>query len=119
LRHCDVRLIGACFREHGIASLSPRLGIMIPALNEGPRLSALLVSLSELPCAAEILVVDGVSCDDTLTVARSQAGVSLVQRLPGRAVQMNVGAARARGEMLWFLHADRYIPAQHIKYATS
>lgn len=36
----------------------------------------------------------------------------------GRAVQQNAGAGAARGEMLWFLHADSRLPAATVAAAT-
>jgi rSAM/selenodomain-associated transferase 2 len=52
----------------------------------------------------EIIVVDGGSTDATEAAA---AGADLfLHAPPGRASQMNAGAARARGDLLLFLHAD-------------
>jgi len=36
---------------------------------------------------------------------------SIVTSAPGRARQMNAGAAKARGDVLLFLHADTRLPA--------
>ena len=56
-----------------------------------------------------MIVVDGGSSDDTVALARPRA--DLVLSAPrGRAAQMNAGAARARGEVLLFLHADSHLP---------
>ncbi len=58
----------------------------------------------------EIIVVDGGSVDDTAAKA-SEAGTLVFQSLKtGRASQMNVGAYRAQGVTLFFLHADTRPP---------
>ena len=58
---------------------------------------------------AEVIVVDGGSRD--ATVARAGPLADTVISAPrGRASQMNAGAARARGEILLFLHADTLLP---------
>jgi rSAM/selenodomain-associated transferase 2 len=77
--------------------------VIIPTLNEAASLATTLAHLREQgPC--EVLVVDGGSSDGTLDAA---AGADVVLVGPrGRAAQMNLGAARARGELLLFLHAD-------------
>jgi rSAM/selenodomain-associated transferase 2 len=53
----------------------------------------------------EIIVVDGGSSDATCRIAATAANL-LLHSPRGRAVQMNLGAGRARGDVLLFLHAD-------------
>jgi rSAM/selenodomain-associated transferase 2 len=84
----------------------PRLSIVIPCLNEAGRLPLLLDDLAPLRrLGHEIIVVDGGSGDGTPEQAASGADRVLVSAA-GRARQMNVGAAAARGDALWFVHAD-------------
>ena len=56
----------------------------------------------------EIIVVDGGSTDDTVSVAK-QFTKKVFTCPPGRARQMNEGARNAEGEILLFLHADAHI----------
>ena len=56
-----------------------------------------------------MIVVDGGSSDQTLSVAR-QAGCRTIAGPRGRSRQMNRGAAAARGELLLFVHADTLLP---------
>jgi len=86
------------------------LSIIIPVLNEAENIPALLDSLQPLRRrGAEVVVVDGGSSDDTADLARAGADQVLLSA-PGRARQMNAGAAAARGEILCFLHADSRLP---------
>lgn len=88
----------------------PRLSIIIPCLNEVARLPVLLNDLAALRnLGHEIIVVDGGSGDGTLEQAASGAD-RLLRCSPGRARQMNAGAAAARGDAFWFLHADTRVP---------
>ncbi len=81
------------------------LSVVIPVWNEASRLPRLLDALEgSRPPPAEVVVVDGGSTDGTTEVADSRARVLRAPR--GRATQQNAGAAEARGEVLWFLHAD-------------
>lgn len=84
-----------------------KLSVIIPVLNEEAALPGCLKALKEngvfLP-SHEILVVDGGSHDKTLSIALKEA--ELIQSPKGRALQMNEGANQAKGEWLWFVHAD-------------
>ncbi|MGQ0658603.1 MAG: TIGR04283 family arsenosugar biosynthesis glycosyltransferase [Chromatiales bacterium] len=88
-----------------------RVSIVIPVLNEEIALPATLECLQLWrPAGHEVIVVDGGSEDQTLTVAQPLADCVL-KSMPGRARQMNRGAAVAAGEWLLFLHADTLLPA--------
>jgi rSAM/selenodomain-associated transferase 2 len=86
------------------------LSVIIPVLNEAPLISEFLRRTKRLGDSIELIVVDGGSTDGTPMLATPLADqVILASR--GRASQMNAGAAIARGEVLWFLHADSSPPA--------
>ncbi|MFO1324697.1 MAG: TIGR04283 family arsenosugar biosynthesis glycosyltransferase [Burkholderiales bacterium] len=88
-----------------------RLSIIVPALEESATITATLAALQPLRAQGhEVIVVDGGSRDATLLIARLLADVAFAGRR-GRALQMNAGAARARGDVLLFLHADSLLPA--------
>jgi len=85
------------------------IGIVIPTLNEAAALPGLLEDLAKLPVPTDIVVADGGSADDTVSVAES-AGARVVSAPQGRGPQLNAGAAAANGEWLCFLHADVRMP---------
>jgi rSAM/selenodomain-associated transferase 2 len=88
------------------------VSIIIPTLNEAGHLGRTLHQLEILdPPAAEVIVVDGGSADATLAIAEVNGCRTVRSERPGRAVQMNRGAALARGEALCFLHADTLVPS--------
>lgn len=83
----------------------PEVGVVIPAIDEEEALPGLLDDLSRLALPSRVVVVDGGSSDGTVKAAR--AGGALVMRSrPGRARQMNAGAAFLDSPWLFFLHAD-------------
>ena len=86
------------------------ISVIIPAYNEEQALPATLHHLLKLPGDFEVLLVDGGSQDGTVAIASGAAGVTVLHAQKGRAIQMNVGAAMARGEWLLFLHADTLLP---------
>ena len=85
------------------------VSVIIPTLNEAPRLARALAPLWEEPKPVEVIVADGGSEDGTRRRARELGALCL--RAPrGRGSQMAAGAARASGESLVFLHADTLLP---------
>ncbi|MBD1821326.1 TIGR04283 family arsenosugar biosynthesis glycosyltransferase [Cyanobacteria bacterium FACHB-DQ100] len=83
-----------------------KISIVIPVLNEANALPKILsIQATDL----EIIVVDGGSQDETVEIAKSY-GVKVLHSIPGRAAQMNAGAAIATGGILLFLHADTRLP---------
>lgn len=89
------------------------ISIIIPVYNEADVLARNIVNIKKA-CAdelVEIIVVDGGSIDDTVTVART-ADALVVNSDNGRAKQMNHGATIAKGDILYFLHADSLPPMQ-------
>ena len=86
----------------------PLLSVIIPALNEEENIAECLASTRNAP-NVERIVIDGGSADRTAEIARS-CGAKVHISPPGRARQMNRGAALAAGSLLVFLHADTRLP---------
>jgi rSAM/selenodomain-associated transferase 2 len=88
--------------------------IIIPAYNEAGQIAATInkTQAANRGCNIEIIVVDGGSSDDTVNIAAACGARTIVSQRKGRAAQMNKGAASAKGEILYFLHADS-IPPQN------
>lgn len=94
----------------------PLLSIITPVYEEQEGINTLLrhVEGLQVPGGKEIVVVDGAPGRTTLqAVAPAPLGtpLTLLPSAAGRATQMNLGAAHARGEVLLFLHADTVLPS--------
>jgi len=84
---------------------------IIPTLNEVNCLPKLLARLNEgLEKGDEILVVDGGSTDGTIEICQNHNIEVLQSSKASRAIQMNAGAAQAKNEILFFIHADTLPP---------
>jgi len=91
-----------------------KLSIIIPVLNEQDAILECLDSLHTIRDQGhEVIVVDGGSEDDTISLVRPGADQVLMSK-PGRAVQMNTGAREAHGDLLLFLHVDTLLPVDAI-----
>lgn len=86
---------------------APEVSIIVPTLNEAGRIATSLLRLHRDFPEAELIVVDGGSADGTVELAREHATVIECER--GRGRQLRAGASAARGDMLWFIHADTRI----------
>lgn len=93
------------------------LSVIVPARNEAGTIGKTLESVmaGTLGCRPELIVVDGSSTDDTRHVAESM-GATVISTQPGRAKQMNAGAAAATGDTLLFLHADTLLPPDYPRH---
>ncbi|MBE7210106.1 MAG: glycosyltransferase [Gluconacetobacter diazotrophicus] len=87
------------------------LAIVVPALDEAstiPRLARTLAALH--PAAAEIVVVDGGSRDDTVALCR-RLGLRVIEHdRAGRAAQINRGVSATISPLVCVLHADTVLP---------
>lgn len=94
-------------------SNSPRISIIIPVLNEQdlvvPQHKAIL-NASSSKNLLEIIYVDGGSTDETIIIVK-KLHARILESDRGRARQMNCGAREAKGDILYFLHADTLPPA--------
>jgi len=89
------------------------ISVIVPVVDEAVALPATLDRLLAEVAAhghAEVIVVDGGSTDETLDVLARYPMATVLSAPRGRARQMNAGAARARGSVLLFLHADTLLP---------
>ena len=89
--------------------MNPRISIIIPVLNEATRIAGLLKQL-ERNGAIEVIVVDGGSSDGSRGLVSGFNWVKFISSPPGRGIQLNRGAEKSQGEILWFLHADSDLP---------
>jgi rSAM/selenodomain-associated transferase 2 len=87
-----------------------KLSVIVPMLNESPRIAGTLNALRRVAPDAEIIVVDGGSSDASIAIARPLCDV-LISASRGRALQMNAGAHRSHGDVLVFVHADTIVPS--------
>ncbi|MBK0382656.1 TIGR04283 family arsenosugar biosynthesis glycosyltransferase [Pedobacter sp. SD-b] len=97
------------------------LTVIIPTFNESENIQELLLHLQEISHRnIEIIVSDGGSTDGTQKLIEQHQNVILLNsQEKGRAKQMNAAAKVAKGDVLYFVHADTLPPKsfyEDIKY---
>ncbi|MEP7070860.1 MAG: TIGR04283 family arsenosugar biosynthesis glycosyltransferase [Verrucomicrobiota bacterium] len=85
------------------------ISVIIPALNEAGSLGQVIAAVGR-ENAVEIVLVDAGSADTTTSIARQAGAEILHSPRRQRAFQLNLGARKARGGVLLFLHADTVLP---------
>ncbi len=88
------------------------ISIIIPTYNEAEGIEKLVNQLMESSneTVIDLIVSDGGSEDGTIEKAASAGATALLSPRKGRAAQMNYGASLAKGDVLYFIHADSFPP---------
>lgn len=94
--------------------LDRKISIIIPVYNEAPIIEKLMDNLDQFKDDCEIIFVDAASSDGSQTIIGERYRIV---RSPdkGRSNQMNYGASLARGDILFFLHADSYLSSHALE----
>jgi rSAM/selenodomain-associated transferase 2 len=94
-----------------------RISVIIPTLNEqdnlGPLINHLLLHGGNN--LADITVVDANSTDRTPIIAIEKGCKLIETKQKSRGHQMNRGAKEAKGDILYFVHADAFPPTTFIQ----
>ncbi|GAB3499639.1 TIGR04283 family arsenosugar biosynthesis glycosyltransferase [Spirosoma knui] len=82
--------------------------IIIPTFNEAESIGQLVGKLLAFggTSLVDVLVIDAGSPDGTADLAQKAGATVRQSPRPGRAAQMNFGATLAKGDILYFVHAD-------------
>lgn len=94
-----------------------KITVVIPTLNEAQNIGKLIQYLKQYGQGdlAEIIVCDAESEDETVSVAEENEAMVISCKQASRAHQMNEGAKRATGSILYFVHADAKPPRTFAK----
>ena len=92
--------------------MTNNITIIIPTLNEAGNMGNLMGYLQKHKSAfvKDIIVSDGGSNDETISIAKKMGAIAVVSPKKGRSAQMNYGASLATGGILYFIHADTFPP---------
>ncbi len=86
------------------------VSVIIPTFNEELTITKTLEALSRLVNVSEVVVVDGGSTDETLSILDSYKGLKRLQvvklSVANRGKQLHEGTKVATGDIFWFIHAD-------------
>lgn len=89
-----------------------QISVIVPTYNEEGNIKKLIMHLKKISTTnvLEILIIDCGSTDKTVEIAKKLDVQTIISDCKGRAVQMNLGAKVAKGDILHFIHADTLPP---------
>ena len=94
---------------------SAMISVIVPTKNEAGVIEELLLSLKDVDYQPEIIVVDSASTDKTAEIAKRHV-VVIHANVNGRGAAMDLGANRAKGDTLLFLHSDTRLPGNAFQH---
>jgi dolichol-phosphate mannosyltransferase len=93
----------------------PRISIIIPTLNEEKGIKDTIQEIPDyIKACSEIIVVDGLSDDNTTSEVEKTSAKILIEKKKGKGTAMRSGADYARGEFLIFIDGDCTYPSDAI-----
>ncbi len=92
----------------------PTVSIIIPTLNEEKGIIKTLKQINELNIEREVLVVDGLSTDNTVKNAELNGAKVIVEKRKGKGIAMATGVKNAKSNTICFLDGDGTYPPRVI-----
>jgi len=93
---------------------APSLSVIIPTLNAALSLPSCLAAVEAWQTPLEVIIVDGGSCDETISIAHNR-GVRVLPTERGRGKQLQRGTAAAAGDWLLCIHSDSVLQNGWVK----
>ena len=90
-----------------------KISVIVPIYNEEKTIISLQNQLLPYKNSCEIIFVDGGSTDNTLNLIKDD--FNLIHSKKGRQNQMNLGAEKSNGDILFFLHSDSILPKNFLE----
>jgi len=94
--------------------MTPNVSIIIPTLNEEWGIVETLKQINKLDIAKEVLVVDGLSTDNTIRNAKLYGAKVIAENRKGKGIAMATGVKNAKSNIICFLDGDGTYPPRVI-----
>lgn len=94
--------------------MTPIASIIIPTLNEERGIVETLKQISQLNIDKEVLVVDGLSTDDTPKNAKLYGAKVIDEKRKGKGIAMATGVEKAKSNVICFMDGDGTYPPRVI-----
>jgi glycosyltransferase involved in cell wall biosynthesis len=90
--------------------MTPLVSVIVPILADRDAVRQLIAQIP-VDLRVEIIVAEAGNDPGLESLSRERPDIKLIHTPPGRGGQMNAAAGLARGEWLFFVHADSQLPA--------
>jgi glycosyltransferase involved in cell wall biosynthesis len=90
------------------------LSVIIPTLNEEKGIIKTLKEVNKLKIKKEVIVVDGLSKDNTIKNAKKHGTKVIIEKRKGKGIAMHTGVKKSKGNTICFLDGDGTYPPRFI-----
>jgi glycosyltransferase involved in cell wall biosynthesis len=94
--------------------MTPNVSIIIPTLNEERGIVETLKQINKLDIDKEVLIVDGLSTDNTVRNAKAHGARVIIEKRKGKGIAMATGVKNAKSNIICFLDGDGTYPPRFI-----
>jgi glycosyltransferase involved in cell wall biosynthesis len=94
--------------------MTPSISIILPTLNEEKGILETLKQIDKLDVDKEVLVVDGLSTDNTVRNAEDYGAKIVFEKRKGKGIAMSTGVKNAKSNIICFLDGDGTYPPRFI-----
>jgi len=94
--------------------MTPTVSIIIPTLNEEKGITETLKQIKGLNIDAEILIIDGLSTDNTVKNAEEHGARIIFEKRKGKGIAMTTGVKNAKSNIICFIDGDGTYPPRFI-----
>ena len=94
--------------------MTHKISIILPTLNEERGIIETLKQINKLDVDKEVLVVDGLSIDNTVRNAKAYGAKVVIEKRKGKGVAMATGVKKAKSNIICFLDGDGTYPPKFI-----
>jgi glycosyltransferase involved in cell wall biosynthesis len=94
--------------------MTPNISIILPTLNEERGIIETLKQINKLDIDKEVLVIDGLSIDNTVRNAEAYGAKVVFEKRKGKGIAMATGVKNAKSDIICFLDGDGTYPPRVI-----
>ena len=94
--------------------MTPDISIILPTLNEEKGIIETLKQINKLEIKKEVLVVDGLSTDNTVRNSEANGAKVIFEKRKGKGIAMSTGVKNAKANIICFLDGDGTYPPSFI-----
>jgi glycosyltransferase involved in cell wall biosynthesis len=94
--------------------MTTSVSIILPTLNEERGIVETLKQINKLDLDKEVLVVDGLSTDNTIKNAKAYGAKIVIEKRKGKGIAMATGVKAAKSDIICFLDGDGTYPPRFI-----
>ncbi|MBI5046429.1 glycosyltransferase, partial [Candidatus Micrarchaeota archaeon] len=91
---------------------TPKISVLLPTLNEAENIARVITTVRSILPRAEIVVIDGLSTDKTVEIARSLDARIILEKRKGKGFAIKTAFQEVDSDVILMIDADLTYPAE-------